>query len=193
MRQRHPAERDVVWSSKPRGLPRALGVREDVAVGQHDALRLAGRARRELDERRVVRRQLRRRAGARDVVELLDQERARLQRRPGLRLADGRRRMSRGARAASVRVQERRAELPRDAQQLVLVLVADADARPAPARCRRKAGPVRVDELLVAGDVQDQLVALASRRCAAGGTGCRARAGAGRESFRAFSAPSPSR
>ena len=99
VRQRHPAERDVLLGeSGP--LPGALGVGEDVAVGQYDSLGLAGRAGRELDERRLVGRDPGGRALARNVVELVDEEGARSQRRPGLRVRPVWRRTSRAARAA---------------------------------------------------------------------------------------------
>ena len=51
------------------------------------------------------------------------------------------------------------AQLLRDAQQLVLVFVADADGHRHRHDAAVQAGPVGVDELLVARDVQDQHVA----------------------------------
>ena len=60
---------------------------------------------------------------------------------------------------AAVGVEVRGAELARDAQQLVPVLVADAEGDRHRHDAAEEAGPERVDELLVAADVQDQLVA----------------------------------
>jgi hypothetical protein len=97
-------------------------------VGQHHALGLAGRARRELDECRLVARQARRRALARDIVQQVDEERAGLERRPRLGLALRRGEGGEPLAQLAVGVEERVAELPGDAQQLLLVLVTDAAA-----------------------------------------------------------------
>ena len=59
----------------------------------------------------------------------------------------------------AVGVEQRIAELPGDAQQLVLVLVADADRHRHRHDAAVQAGPVSIDELLVARHVQDQQVA----------------------------------
>ena len=58
-----------------------------------------------------------------------------------------------------VGVDERLAELLRDAQQLVLVLVADAERHRHGHDAAEHAGPERVEELLVVGEVDDELVA----------------------------------
>jgi len=155
--KRHPAERHVLLV-EPCGLPRTLEIGEQVGVGQHHALGLAGRARRELDERRMVARQSCRRALARDVVEQVDEEGAGLSavqasgspcvaanvasRSRSLRSCRGT-----GCRAAG------------DAQQLLLVLVTDAHGHRHGHDATVDAGPEGVDELLVARHVQDQHVA----------------------------------
>ncbi len=89
--------------------------------------------------------------GARDVVELVDQERARA-RAPSTRcrLRRSSPRTPPAGRAACGRCRAAAAELPRDAQQLVLVLVADADRDRHRHDAAVQAGPERVDELLVA-------------------------------------------
>ena len=99
------------------------------AMREHDALRLAGRARRELDERRVVRL---RRVRARPALEMsssLSSRNVRCSSASTMRLLAGltRAKAPRRSSELAVGVEQRRAELPRDAQQLVLVLVADAD------------------------------------------------------------------
>ena len=58
-----------------------------------------------------------------------------------------------------VGVDERRAELLRDAQQLVLVLVADAERHRHGHDAAEHSRPERVEELLVVGEIDDQLVA----------------------------------
>jgi hypothetical protein len=158
VRERHPAERRIV-GREPGSLSRALGVREDVAVGQHDTLGCARRAGRELDECRVVGAHLRGLPGATHVLELIDQECPRVERGPRGRFVGcgcvGRKAVAQLA----VRVEPRCAELSRDPEQLVLVLVADADGDRHWHDAAVQARPVRVDELLVAGHVQDQPVA----------------------------------
>ena len=158
VRERHPAERDVLFA-ETRRLRRTLRVRQDVAVGEHHALGFAGRTRRELDERSLVGVQGCGCARPRNVVERVDQERARLERTPGFGLAEGGGIRCEAVAQLPVGVEERLAELLRDAQQLVLVLVADPDGDRHRHDAAVKAGPVRVDELLVARNVQDQVVA----------------------------------
>ena len=58
-----------------------------------------------------------------------------------------------------VGVDERLAELLRDAQQLVLVLVADAERHRHRHDAAEHAGPEGVEELLVVGEIDDELVA----------------------------------
>ena len=99
------------------------------------------------------------RAGSRDVVERVHQERARAERVP---TRSGFRRRGKRCQAITqllVGVKVRGAQLPRDAQQLVLVFVADADGDWHGHDAAVEAGPVGVDELLVARDVQDDVVA----------------------------------
>ena len=103
--------------------------------------------------------QVGRRAGSRNVVERVDQERARLERTPGFWLAEGGGVRREAVAELLVGVEKRLPELLRDAQQLVLVLVADADGDRHRHDAAVEAGPVRVDELLVARHVQDQVVA----------------------------------
>ncbi len=128
-------------------------------MGEHHAFGFARRTRRELDERRLVRAQACRCAGSRNVVERIDQERSRLERAPGFGLAEGGGIRREAVAKLLVGVEERLPELLRDAQQLVLVLVADADGDRHRHDAAVEAGPVRVDELLVARHVQDQVVA----------------------------------
>ncbi len=133
----------------------------------------------ELDERGVVRLRARARSPAREMSSsVVDQERARARALSNVSgFAGLGRRTRRCARASLlVGVDEGLAELARDAQQLVPVLVADAERHRHRHDAAEQRGPERVDELLVVGEEQDQLVAAASRRASAGETGCRARA-----------------
>ena len=130
-------------------------------MGEHHALGLAGGAGRELDEGGVGGAGALHAAGARDVVEIIDQECLAAQglehlRFPGLG-GEGADALER----AALGVDERLAEAARNAQQLVAVLVADAERdrhRHDAAEDRR---PEHVDELLVVVQEQDQLVAAA--------------------------------
>ena len=81
------------------------------------------------------------------------------ERGPGLGLALGRRERREPLAQLAIGVEQRIAELFRDPQQLLLVLVADADGDRDRDDAAVQAGPVRVDELLVARHVQDQPVA----------------------------------
>ena len=102
---------------------------------------------------------LRRGARARDVVERFDQEGPWLERAPGLGLAEGGGVGRQTVAQLLVGVEQRLPELPRNPQQLVLVFVADADRDGHRHDAAVEAGPVGVDELLVAGHVQDQVIA----------------------------------
>ena len=158
VRERHPAERNVLLA-EPGRLRRAFGIGQDVAVGQHHALGLAGGARRELDERRLPGHERRAGAGTRDVFERVDQESTRGERRPGVGFAGRRREGRQPVAQLPVGVEIRATELPRDAQQLVLVLVADAHRDGHGHDAAVQAGPVGIDELLVARHVQHEEVA----------------------------------
>ncbi len=158
--ERHPRQAHVVLG-EARRLGRAVSVGEDVAVGEHDALRLAGRAGGELDESDVGRAGALHAAGARDVIELIDQEGALAQGLVQLRLARLRGEGADALERAALGVDERGAELARDAQQLVAVLVADAERHRHRNDAAEDRRPEGVDELLVAAQEQDQLVAAA--------------------------------
>jgi hypothetical protein len=158
--ERHPGETDVILR-EPRRLRRAARVGDDVAVRQHHALGLAGRARGELDEGDVLGRRLNGLAGAGDVIEIVDQEGARAQSLEGFRLpglgGEGADPLER----AALGIEEGPAELAGDAQELVPVLVADAERDGDRHDAAEHGGPEGVDELLVAAEEEDQLVAAA--------------------------------
>ena len=98
-------------------------------------------------------------AGARDVIELIDEECARLQRRERLRLARLCSETADPIKRLALGVDKRLSEHARDAQELVPMLIAD----PGRDRHRHDAAedrrPEGIDELLVVRDKQDQLVA----------------------------------
>ena len=156
--ERHPAQRDIL-RREARYAAGARAVGEDVAVGQDDALRLARRARRELDEGDVVGAGPDDAPGAADVVEFVNEEGAGLQRIEGGALADAGGERLQPVEVLAVRVQVRGAELARDAQELVPVLVADADRERHRHDAAGNGGPVAVQELLVVVQEDDQLVA----------------------------------
>jgi len=73
MSQRHPRQAVVIWTQAGR-LDRPLAVGNDVAVSEYDPLGLAGGPRRELDEGHVLRGCFDRFAGARDVIQIVDEK-----------------------------------------------------------------------------------------------------------------------
>ena len=79
--QGHPGETNVLLAQAGR-FGGTTGIGEDVAVGEHHTLRLAGGAGGELDERDVVRADCRGLSGRADLLELVDQE------DPGLELRE---------------------------------------------------------------------------------------------------------
>ena len=99
--------------------------------------------------------------GARDVIEVIHEEGARLQCREQLRLADLGGEGADAIQRAPLGVQVGLAELARDAQQLVAMLVADAERHRHRHDAAQDRGPEGVDELLVVAQEQDQLVAAA--------------------------------
>ena len=139
----------------------AARVGNDVAVRQHHAFRLAGRAGGELDEGDVFRPRLLDLARARDVAQIIDQEGTRAQTVAGFRFPDLRGESTDPLQRAALGVDEGLAELACDAQQLVAVLVADAERDRHWNDAAEQRGPERVDELLVAAQEEDQFVAAA--------------------------------
>src|SRR5262249_5486896 len=97
--------------------------------------------------------------GAGDVVQRIYEKRARAQALERLGLAGLRGKRTDAIQRAPVRVDERFAELARDAQQLVAVLVADAERHRHGNDAAEHRTPEGVDELLVVAEEQDQLVA----------------------------------
>ena len=128
---------------------------------EHNALGLAGRAGRELDEGRVPRGYLLQAARARDVIEVVHEKGARGECGEELRLP---RRGGEGAETlerALLGVQIGRAQAARDTQHLVAVFVADAERHRHRHDAAEDRRPEDVDELLVVVQEQDQLVAAA--------------------------------
>ena len=158
--QRHPGEADVIRRELCR-FDHAACVGDDVAVRQHHAFRLAGRAGGELDERDIVRPRLIGLPRTRDVVQVIDQEGARAQARESSLLAGLGGESTDPLERAALGVDEGLAELARDAQELVTVLVADTEGDRHGHYPAEHRGPERIDELLVAAEKEDQLVAAA--------------------------------
>ena len=160
VRQRHPRDADVVFG-EVRHLGRAAGVCENVVMRQHDALGLAGGAGGELDEGDVIRLRAHRAAGARDVVELVDDKGARAQRCEELLLAHALGEGGDALKGFAVGVEVGTAELSRDAQQFVAMLVADAKRHRHRNNAAQHRGPEGIDERFIAAEEQDELVAAA--------------------------------
>ena len=158
VRQGHPRQADVLVGVAHR-LGGAAQVVDQVGVGEHDALGRAGRARRILDEGHVLRAHRVRAPGARQVDQVVGQQHA--LREPFIvrllpvffgKYADA-------LEQAPFGVQERRAELRGDAQQLVAMLVADARRHRHGNDAAEDAGPERVDEGFVVREEQQQAIA----------------------------------
>src|SRR5579885_385513 len=160
MGERHPGKTDVLRTEARRG-DRAPRGGNDVAVRQNHALGLAGGAGGELDEGGIVRPRPMRLTCTRNVIQVIDQEGTRAQALEGLRLAGLRREGADALERAALCVDEGRAELAGDAQQLVAVLVADAERDGHRDDAAEHGSPERVYELLVAREEEDQLVAAA--------------------------------
>ena len=114
-----------------------------------------------MDERDIVRPRLVNLARARDVAQVIDQEGARAQALGRLWFTYLRGESADPLERAPLGVDERLAELAGDAQQLVPVLVADAERQRHRDDAAQQRRPERVDELLVASQEEDQLVAAA--------------------------------
>jgi len=158
VRQRHPREVRVVFAPVRR-LTRTARVLENVVVREDDAFRLAGRAGRELDERGVAGFDGVDHACLRDVVDLLGEEGARVERIERRLFAGAAGERADAIERLAVRVDERPPEFLRDAQQLVFVLVADAERHGHRHDAAQHAGPECIEELLVVGEIDDELVA----------------------------------
>ena len=164
MGERHPAHSHILIGelARRRGASR---VGEQIAVSEHDALRLAGRAGGELNEGQIVRRRPMKLAGPRDVGDGLHQKTARLQ---ILEYAGFTHLGGEGLQPLQilrVGVQQRLAqraragELSSHPQQLVAVLVADPDRQRHGHYTAANGRPIAIEELLVAAQEDDHLVA----------------------------------
>src|SRR5215831_20621929 len=120
--ERHPGETHVVLVEAPR-LGATADVGENVAVGEHYALRVTRRAGGELDEGDVIGTDALHAAWSRDVIEVIDQERAAAQAIEQLLLARLCSERTDALERTALGVEKWRAQAPRDSQQLVAVLV----------------------------------------------------------------------
>ena len=139
--------------------PAPLAFGEDVPVREHDALGFARRAGGELDEGRVVGFDVVHLAGLRNVVDVLGEERARVQRIECRLLTGGTGKRADAVERLAIGVDERLSQFLRDAQQLVFVFVADAERHGHGHDAAEHSRPEGIQELLVVGEIDDELVA----------------------------------